>query len=277
MVYSIAVCSTDRLDQLLETLKVADSKELTEEQRETIFEKANDVERRDYFGYALRILSPQYISASMLRRIKFNLNEVSHETAMKLIELCLQCGIQVDGVYVDTVGPPESYQEKLSRKFPKLKIVVSKKADSLFPIVSAASICAKVTRDRAVVGWQFKEGLHVVKMVETGGVGSGYPGDPTTKEFLQKNIQSVFGFPTIVRFSWSTAVEIILKRCVKVHWEDDNTKPEAVGTKSILSFFTKTKRPAPGQVSGTDDKKSKTEVSGTTFFDELSLRGVDNF
>ena len=53
-------------------------------------------------------------------------------------------------VYVDTVGDPKKYEAKLSHLFPGIKCVVRKKADSLYPIVSAASICAKVWSYRAV-------------------------------------------------------------------------------------------------------------------------------
>ncbi len=57
-------------------------------------------------------------------------------------------------VYVDTVGPPEKYQDKLKGIFPQLDITVAKKADATFAIVSAASICAKVRLRPVVESWR---------------------------------------------------------------------------------------------------------------------------
>lgn len=45
---------------------------------------------------------------------------------------------------MDTVGDAEKYRIKLSERFPGVKFVVAKKADSLYPVVSGASIVAKV-------------------------------------------------------------------------------------------------------------------------------------
>lgn len=77
----------------------------------------------------------------MLKRTKYSLNEVSMDSAICLINKAIDLGVNIAEIYVDTVGPPEKYQAKLSALFPDFQITVAKKADSTYPIVSAASIC----------------------------------------------------------------------------------------------------------------------------------------
>ena len=62
--------------------------------------------------------------------------------------VCAHAVPRLHQVYVDTVGSSERYEEFLTKAFDgRIKFTVSKKADSLFPVVSAASICAKVRCD----------------------------------------------------------------------------------------------------------------------------------
>lgn len=52
--------------------------------------------------------------------------------------------------------------------------------------------------------------------------GSGYPSDPNTKAFLANCMQNVFGFPTFVRFSWSTIPKLIqAQNGAVVRWKED--------------------------------------------------------
>jgi ribonuclease H2 subunit A len=79
-----------------------------------------------------------------MSRHRQSLNEISHKAAIELLRALQLKGFRIKEVYIDTVGPPEHYQTKMKKLFPNIEIVVSKRADSLYPIVSAASICAKV-------------------------------------------------------------------------------------------------------------------------------------
>ena len=107
----------------------------------------------------------------MLHRSPISLNVLSHDAAADMLELVLASGIRVEEVFVDTVGDPDFYAKKLDSIFNlgsgggggaagrgwSIAIVVSKKADSLYKTVSAGSIAAKVTRDRALRDWVFEE------------------------------------------------------------------------------------------------------------------------
>jgi ribonuclease HII len=82
------------------------------------------------------------------------------------------------------------------------ELVSEHHADEKFPVVSAASIVAKVTRDRAIA--------RLAK--EYGDIGSGYPSDPETIRFLTGYIEEHGAPPPIARRSWKTVGAIIAKR-----------------------------------------------------------------
>ena len=80
----------------------------------------------------------------------------------------------------------------------KIRIVSEHHADEKYPVVSAASIIAKVTRDQRID--EIKE-LH-------GEFGSGYPSDPRTIRFLKDWFRRKGSFPDFVRRSWKTSIMI---------------------------------------------------------------------
>ncbi|KAA9408837.1 ribonuclease HII [Haloarcula hispanica] len=72
-------------------------------------------------------------------------------------------------------------------------------ADETDPLVGAASIVAKVTRD-----------AHVADLAEEyGDVGSGYPSDPTTRAFLADYVDRHSELPACARRSWSTCDDVL--------------------------------------------------------------------
>lgn len=232
MVYGAAFCPINEAKLLLE-IGCADSKELNEETRDSIFQKICYNKRN--IGWTVDIISPNTICNSMYRRSKCSLNEVSMNSAIGMIKAAIAAKVRIAHVYVDTVGKPEKYQAYLKSIFPDLEITVAKKADSTYPIVSAASICAKVTRDHCLKVWRFPEGLDVT----SSDFGSGYPGDPVTKKFLVNHFDPVFGYPRLVRFSWSTAEKAMDEHAYGVEYEDieEPSSKKPANNSSITSFF----------------------------------------
>ncbi|KAJ3097952.1 Ribonuclease H2 subunit A [Phlyctochytrium planicorne] len=124
-------------------------------------------------------------------------------------------------LYVDTVGKEKTYQDYLEKIFPGMKITVAKKADSKYPIVSAASVFAKVTRDYMIKNWIFSDSEKELFRNLSMDFGSGYPGDPKTVAWLKECMDHIFGYPSIVRFSWSTCVQRLDMHATTVIWPDD--------------------------------------------------------
>jgi ribonuclease H2 subunit A len=210
MVYAVAYCPLSYKDTL-KTLSFADSKVLTPKVRSDLLEQLcspTSDHLHHSVGWSARVMTASDISANMLSPIGYNLNAQAHDTTIALIRQIISLGVNVREIYVDTVGPEVSYQAKLQRHFPGAAVTVTKKADSKFPIVSAASVCAKVTRD--------------VFLGNEEVWGSGYPSDPRTSSWLKgDSMDKIFGWSSEeVRYSWATVRDLLEKNkdSVKVDW-----------------------------------------------------------
>jgi ribonuclease HII len=82
------------------------------------------------------------------------------------------------------------------------EIVSEHYADQNYKVVSAASIVAKVTRDRAITMLSKKYGE----------IGSGYPSDPVTIAYLSAYIDEHKCPPPIARKSWKTVTAMLGKK-----------------------------------------------------------------
>ena len=166
-------------------------------------------------GWATKVMSARDISAGMLKPVgTYNLNAQAMDATIELIKEVFVQGVNVKEIYIDTIGSPQTYQKKLERIFPTTMITVARKADSLYPCVSAASVCAKVTRDAALeVSYQAymppPSDTEADPTPVAEGWGSGYPSDARCSNWLKRNMDPVFGWGTECRFSWGTAKDIL--------------------------------------------------------------------
>lgn len=227
MVYGLFyMAASNERSLLTTTYSFDDSKVLTPVVRsnlmETLCNSTSDLHSQ--CGWAVDVMSAQTISSSMLGRSNYNLNAQAMDSTIALIKGVFARGVNVQEIYIDTIGNPATYQKKLERIFPTAKITVAKKADSLYPCVSAASVCAKVTRDAALERLYevYEEAGHDEENL---GWGSGYPSDARCTNWLKANMEPIFGWGNETRFSWGTVKDLLDAKGGKVEWpvEDEET------------------------------------------------------
>ncbi|MFW6117571.1 MAG: ribonuclease HII [Thermoproteota archaeon] len=173
----------------LAQLGVKDSKLLSPKRRQTL---ATEIKRLAT-KYRVWKLPPKDIDVVVERGKRLHkLNRLEAQTMAKVIEL-----LKPEVAYVDASDVSEErFKRHIMECLPfGVGIISEHKADSRYLIVSAASIVAKVERDKVIEG--LKE--------EYGELGCGYPTDPATISFLRRCLEDHGKFPSIVRKSWKTA------------------------------------------------------------------------
>jgi ribonuclease HII len=168
----------------LKNIGVKDSKLLTPMQRENLFDSVLKIADK----YKVIIISPSEID-SALYSDSTNLNWLEADKAVEIIN-----ALKPKSAYIDCPSTnTKKYEEYLHKKLNvKADLIVEHKADFNYPVVSAASIIAKVTRDREIEEIKKKIGVNF---------GSGYPSDPLTQDFLKENYNR---YSEIFRHSWSS-------------------------------------------------------------------------
>ena len=171
-------------DDVLRSIGVKDSKKLTPRRREAMYDEiVSAVE-----GYSIITLSAEEIDT---KRERMSLNMVEMEMFAEAVSR-----MPVTRVYVDCPDPnEEKFGNMLSVRINNTPVTARHKADDTYPVVSAASILAKVTRDRLIaeISEEFGENI-----------GSGYPSDPVTIAFIEKWLKEKGCTPRHTRNSWDT-------------------------------------------------------------------------
>jgi ribonuclease HII len=132
-------------------------------------------------------------------RIEMTLNACVARAHAQVISRLRPKTAYVDACDVNEFRYAEMVRNHLTRQ---CDIVSEHHADSTYQIVSAASIIAKVARDK-----------EILKLAKTyGEIGSGYPADPVTIAWLSSYIDKHRHPPPIARKSWKTVTAMIGKK-----------------------------------------------------------------
>jgi ribonuclease HII len=177
----------------LKLMGVRDSKTLTPKARAKLFGEIIKV----VDSICVRKVQPGEVDGNVMFH---GLNKLEAKVMAGVID-----SIGADEVYVDCCDVnPARYRDTISKQLTcQLKRIHSlHHADSLNVAVAAASIIAKITRDQEIQEIRNRYGPEI---------GSGYPSDATTMDFIKKWVARNGEAPEFARKSWKP-LRIILEQ-----------------------------------------------------------------
>ncbi len=192
----VALAVREENQKKLEWLGVKDSKQLSSSVREELFERIHEL----VHDFRIEMIEPDAIDLS-LRDIGTNLNWLEAETCARMVS-----ELDPDTIIVDCPSPNiPAYTDFLKKRLSagvreKAQLIVEHKADVNHIVASAASVVAKVIRDRAVDRIKNETGIDC---------GSGYMSDPKTQDFLEKYHDK---YPDLFRRGWQSYKNAVEKK-----------------------------------------------------------------
>lgn len=184
-----ALFPSDAIDKL-HAAGVHDSKQLTPAAREALVPVIKGLA----IDHELVILAPRDINKAMAK--KTSLNEIEVQGFARAVNTLIARNGTGMKVWMDAADVnPDRFKDRIARLLDeKVPLKAMHKADETVVAVGAASILAKTTRDAAIAELHEKHG----------DLGSGYPADPKTRDFLKSYHRQTGKFPSFARTRWET-------------------------------------------------------------------------
>jgi ribonuclease HII len=195
MIGPMVICGilvdSDRLHELVE-IGAKDSKALTHKRRLVLKAKIEKIASK---------IEIRAVSAANIDRLRkrTTLNEIEVTEFVSIVKALNPKEIYLDAADVKAERFGSKIGELSGIAARGAKIISEHKADAKYPIVSAASIIAKVERDLTIEKFHRKYG----------DFGSGYPNDPKTIKFVRTLVMEGEKLPSIIRKSWESVKRIV--------------------------------------------------------------------
>ncbi|MFH8092462.1 MAG: ribonuclease HII [Candidatus Aenigmatarchaeota archaeon] len=181
----------------LRKIGVRDSKELSPKKREELAKEIESIAEN------IIVLQVSACNIDSMRRSGLNLNQIEAIKMADAINMLLPDKVIIDTPSYNSNKFKDFLKSKLNEEAKKSIFVFENYADKKYPVVSAASIIAKVERDKKIEELKKKFGFDF---------GVGYSHDPKTIEFLEKLARENNGkMPKNIRTTWETVQEITKK------------------------------------------------------------------